>query len=219
MNEIFPSELQSAIQRNGVMAVLVIDDAADAVPLARALLAGGVNVMELTLRTPSAMEALKLIRAEVPEMIAGVGTVLTPQQVGEVRAADASFAVAPGINPLVVREAAAVGLPFAPGICTPTDIEMALQEGCKLLKLFPAGPQGGLPYLNSIAAPYQHLGVRFIPLGGVSAGNAAEYLASPLVAALGGSWLAPRDLIKAHDWQAITERAREITGIVAKARA
>lgn len=218
MNEIFPSELQSTIQRTGVMAVLVIDEAADAVPLARALLAGGVNAMELTLRTPAAMEALKRIRTEVPEMIAGVGTVLTPQQVGEVRAADAAFAVAPGINPVVVREAAAVGLPFAPGICTPTDIEMALQEGCKLLKLFPAGPQGGLSYLNSIAAPYQHLGVRFVPLGGVSAANAAEYLASPLVAALGGSWLAPRDRIKAHDWQAITCIAREIMEIVAQTR-
>jgi len=219
MNEIFPSGLQAEIKRTGVMAVLVVDDAEDAVPLAHALLAGGVNAMELTLRTPAAVEALRRIRAEVPEMIAGVGTVLTPQQVREVHAAGAAFAVAPGINPRVVREAAAAGLPFAPGICTPTDIEMALEEGCKLLKLFPAEPQGGLAYLKSIAAPYQHLGVSFVPLGGVSAANAADYLASPLVAALGGSWIAPRDLIKAHDWDSITAKAREIIGIVAKARA
>ncbi len=219
MNEIFPSGLQAEIKRTGVMAVLVVDDAEDAVPLAHALLAGGVNAMELTLRTPAAVEALRRIRAEVPEMIAGCGTVLTPQQVREVHAAGAAFAVAPGINPRVVQEAAAAGLPFAPGICTPTDIEMALEQGCKLLKLFPAEPQGGLAYLKSIAAPYQHLGVSFVPLGGVSAANAAEYLASPLVAALGGSWIAPRDLIKAHDWDSITAKAREIIGIVAKVRA
>ena len=174
MNQVFPSELQSRIERAGVMAVLMIDDASNAVPLARALLDGGVTAMELTLRTPVALEALRSIRAEVPEMIAGAGTVLTPQQVHEVQDAGAAFAVAPGVNRRVIREASAAGLPFAPGICTPTDIEMALDEGCRLLKFFPAGPQGGLPYLTSIAAPYQHLGVRFVPLGGISASNAAE---------------------------------------------
>lgn len=200
------------------MAVLMVDDAANAVPIARALLAGGVNAMELTLRTPAALDALKRIRAEVPEMIAGAGTVLSPQQVHEAQDAGAAFAVAPGVNPRVVREAVAAGLPFAPGVCTPTDIEMALEEGCRLLKLFPAGPQGGLPYLSSIAAPYQHLGVRFVPLGGITAANAAEYLASPLVAALGGSWIAPRNLINKQDWASITANALEITRIVTSSR-
>jgi 2-dehydro-3-deoxyphosphogluconate aldolase / (4S)-4-hydroxy-2-oxoglutarate aldolase len=214
----FTKTLLTHLHRSGVLAVLIIDNPDDAVPVAKALVAGGVNCMELTLRTPVAMEALRRILTEVPDMTAGVGTVLTPQQVQEVAAAGAVFGVAPGMNPRVVAEAGRTGLPFAPGICTPSDIEQALECGCRLLKFFPAEPLGGMTYLKSIAAPYAHLNLRFIPLGGVDAGNAERYLGEPSIQALGGSWIAPRDLIQKRDWPAITQRARQVAEIVNKVR-
>jgi len=209
-----PETLLSQLEQTRVIAVLMIDDENDAVPVARALLAGGVNCIELTLRTPVAMEALLCIRAAVPEMVVGVGTILNVQQVNEVKAAGAAFGVAPGMNPRVVAEATRIGLPFAPGVCTPTDIELAIEQGCRLLKFFPSEPSGGLAYLRTIAAPFVHLGVRFIPLGGVGAGNAAAYLQEPTVLALGGSWLAPRDLIAKKDWSQITANAAEVMDLV-----
>jgi 2-dehydro-3-deoxyphosphogluconate aldolase/(4S)-4-hydroxy-2-oxoglutarate aldolase len=210
--------IQARLERTRVIAVLVIDDPADAVPLAHALLDGGVDIIELTLRTDAAMESIRRIHAEVPDILLGAGTVLTPQQVAEVKAAGAAFAVAPGMNPRVVAEARSVGLPFAPGICTPTDIEFALESGCRLLKLFPSEPSGGLQYLRSIAGPFAHLGLQFIPLGGVNASNAEAYLREPLVLALGGSWLAPRELIQRKDWNAVTANARELSHVVKHVR-
>jgi 2-dehydro-3-deoxyphosphogluconate aldolase / (4S)-4-hydroxy-2-oxoglutarate aldolase len=214
----FPDSLRAKLHHAGVLAVLVIEDALYAVPVARALLAGGVQGLELTLRTPAALEAVKLIRAEVPEMMVGVGTILTPGQVGQALEAGAAFGVAPGMNPRVVREARQVGLPFAPGVCTPTDIEMALEEECLLLKLFPAEPSGGLAYLKTIAAPFAHLGVGFIPLGGLGPSNAESYLREPSVVALGGSWLASRQIINQKKWDVITENAREAMNMVERAR-
>ncbi len=218
MNSSFPDELRQELRQTGVIAVLMIDRADDAVPLARALLAGGVDCIELTLRTDAALESLRRIRAEVPEMVVGVGTILTPKQVNQAKEAGAAFGVAPGMNPRVIAEAQRIGLPFAPGVCTPTDIELALEAGCKVLKFFPSEPCGGLAYLRSIAAPFMHLGVQFIPLGGVSAANAATYLKEPSVLALGGSWLAPKDLIAKGDWDAITKLAREASDIVKQVR-
>ena len=196
----------------------MVDDANDAVPLAQALKAGGVDAVELTLRTDAAMEALKRIRAEVPEMLVGVGTILTPQQVNAVKEAGAAFGVAPGMNPRVVSEANRIGLPFSPGVCTPTDIELAIEQGCRVLKFFPSEPSGGLTYLRTIAAPFAHLGLKYIPLGGVNATNAEAYLRESSVLALGGSWLGPKDLIKAKDWKAITELASVASGIVNRVR-
>ncbi len=217
-HSLFPEPLFSRLHRTGVVAVLVVDDPAHAVPLARALLAGGVDCMELTLRTPAAMEALRRVRAEVPAMLAGVGTILTPQQVNDVASAGGAFGVAPGTNPRVIAEAARIGLPFAPGVCTPSDIELALEVGCRLLKFFPAEPAGGLAYLRSAAAPYAHLGVRFVPLGGIDLKNAERYLAEPIVHALGGSWLAPREMIQRQDWATITANARQAADLVARVR-
>ena len=211
-------ELFTHLHRTGIIAVLMIDDAEDAVPAARALLAGGVDCMELTLRTPVAMEALRRIRAEVPEIIAGVGTILTPQQARDVKAADASFGVSPGMNPRVVAEAVQIGLPFAPGICTPSDIEQALEHGCKLLKFFPAEPCGGLSYLKNIAAPYAHLGLRYEPLGGVDQNNAGSYLSDPLIHAVGGSWLASRQALQSKAWDEITANARAASQLVTQLR-
>lgn len=177
------------IEKRKLVAVLTVDKAEHAVPAARALLDGGVSAVELTLRTDAALEALARIRRELPGVYAGAGTVLSPSQVREALDAGALFGVAPGTNPRVLRAAAEAGLAFAPGVATPSDIETALENGCTLLKYFPAS---GFPesYLNSMAAPYRHLGVKFIPLGGVNPGNLRRVLSNPLVAAAGGSWLA-----------------------------
>ncbi len=208
----FPQALADRLAAEGVVAVLVIDEVGDAVPLAQALLAGGVRAMELTLRTPAALESLRAIRAEVPEMMAGIGTILKVKQVREAAAAGAAFGVAPGTNPTIVRAAHAEGLPFAPGVVTPSDVEAALALECHLLKFFPAEPSGGLDYLQSLAAPFSHLGIRYLPLGGISLANLAAYLANPAVLAVGGSWLAPRNLVREKNWVAIrnlAEQARE----------
>jgi len=214
-----PEALVTQIKDCGIIAVLVIDRVEDAVPLARALLAGGVQVMELTLRTPAALEALRHIKAEVPEMLAGAGTILTPKQVGEVKAAGAAFAVSPGVNLRVLEAAREADLPFAPGVVTPSDIEQALEFECRSLKFFPAEPSGGLPYLKAIAAPYQHLEIEFFPLGGLNAQNMAAYLSDPLIAAIGGSWLAPREAVRAGRWEKITTLAQAASSTIQAVRA
>jgi 2-dehydro-3-deoxyphosphogluconate aldolase/(4S)-4-hydroxy-2-oxoglutarate aldolase len=218
MSPLFDPELGRRISDCGVVAVLILDRAEDAVQVARSLMAGGVNAIELTLRTPAALQALKQIRAEVPEMIAGAGTILTPEQVRSVKEAGAHFGVAPGMNPRVLAAAREAGLSFAPGVATPSDIEAALEFECRLLKFFPAEPSGGLSYLNSIAAPYLHFGLKFIPLGGLNPTNMASYLQDPKIAALGGSWLAPRDLINAGSWKEITELATSTTATIRSVR-
>ncbi len=209
---VLPEVFQKVAARR-VVAVLVIDREDDAIPLAEALLAGGVDCMELTLRTDAAMGALQQIRAKVPEMIAGIGTILTPDQVRAVRDADAAFGVSPGLNERVLDTAQEIGLPFAPGIVTPSDIERALAYDLRMLKFFPAEPSGGLKYLDSIAAPYNHLGLRYVPLGGINVDNMRHYLAHAAVAAIGGSWLAKRDAIHAGDWATITANAKAAVAI------
>jgi 2-dehydro-3-deoxyphosphogluconate aldolase/(4S)-4-hydroxy-2-oxoglutarate aldolase len=186
--------------------------------LAHALLEGGIEIMELTLRTPAAVGALKRIIAEVPEMTAGIGTILTPEQAQDVKNAGAVFGVSPGLNPRVLAKSKEIGLPFAPGISTPSDIEAAIEQGCRLLKFFPAETNGGLKHLKSMAAPYMHLDLKFIPLGGLNQDNFASYLADPSVMAVGGSWIAKRDVIKAKDWKTITENARNATETTKKLR-
>jgi 2-dehydro-3-deoxyphosphogluconate aldolase/(4S)-4-hydroxy-2-oxoglutarate aldolase len=196
------------LEQAGIVAVLIIEKVEHAVPVAEALLAGGVTAMELTLRTPAAIGALRDIRAKVPAMLAGIGTILTPDQVRQVVDCGAAFGVAPGMNPRVVEAALAAGLPFAPGICTPSDIERALEYDRRLLKFFPAEPSGGLKYLEAIAAPYQHLGVKYVPLGGVSEANCTAWAASRHIGAIGGSWLAPKDLLASAGWSGVTDLAR-----------
>lgn len=208
------SEIGQSLIRSKLLAVLVIDDLEAAIPLAESLLAGGVNAMELTLRTPIALEAAQKIRESVPEMTVGIGTVLQADQVDAAIRAGAHFAVSPGVNAEVIRHANAKGLPFGPGVMTPTDIDSAIREGCRLLKFFPSESSGGLPHLKNIAAPYLHLGLKFIPLGGITVHNLATYLENDLIAAVGGSWLAPRDVIAAGDWKQIESNAREARAII-----
>ena len=205
----FPSETLKRIRDCGVITVVVVDDAPHVVPLARALVACGIDCMELTLRTAAAMDAVRLVRDEVPEMMVGVGTILRPDQLDEVVESGASFGVSPGLNPRVVERAQELGLPFAPGVATPTDIEAAIELGCRELKFFPAEPSGGIKYLRSIQAPYTHLGVQFIPLGGLTAQNMAGYLYDDAVLAIGGSWIAPRKLIQDESWSTVIDNATE----------
>jgi 2-dehydro-3-deoxyphosphogluconate aldolase/(4S)-4-hydroxy-2-oxoglutarate aldolase len=212
------SPIFDRLQSTGVLAVLVIDRVDDAVPLAEALLSGGVDAMELTLRTDAAINALRAIRQSLPEMLVGIGTILRPEQATEVAGEGAAFGVSPGLNRRVVEAAVKCGLPFAPGIATPSDVEAALELGCRRLKFFPAEALGGLPYLRAMSPPYNHLGVKYVPLGGVGPQNLAEYITDPLIAAVGGSWLAPRDKIASHDWKAIEASAREAREIIDGAR-
>lgn len=214
----FPEPAFSKLRQSRIIAVVVLDHLPDAVPLATALLEGGINCIELTLRTPGALKAIELINAYLPDMTIGAGTVLTPSQVEDVHRAGADFAVAPGTNPRTIAAARDLGLPFAPGICTPTDIEIALESDCQLMKFFPCEASGGLPYLRQIAAPFSHLGVKFLPLGGINPTNAETFLREPLIHAIGGSWLAPRALVAKQDWSGITKLAREAGQLIQKSR-
>lgn len=218
MDSLFPESTLKRIEKSGVIAVLVIDQPEDAVPLARALLACGIDAMELTLRTPAAVDALSLVREQVPEMLAGVGTILNQQQVEQVVDAGAAFGVAPGLNVRVVERAKELGLPFAPGIVTPSEIELAVELGCRELKFFPAEPSGGIKYLRSMYAPYAHLGLQFLPLGGINAANMAGYLFDAAVPAIGGSWLAPRKMIQERNWSVVIDHATEARRIIKELR-
>jgi 2-dehydro-3-deoxyphosphogluconate aldolase/(4S)-4-hydroxy-2-oxoglutarate aldolase len=206
------------IHKAPVIAVLVIDEAKNAAPLAQALLRGGISIIELTLRTPAAFEALDLIRAGTPEIMPGIGTILNVEQVKAAKERGAVFGVSPGMNGTVIAAAKELRLPFAPGIMTPSDIEAAYALGCNLMKLFPSEPAGGIEYLKNINTPYAHLGIKYIPLGGVSQENLQSYLEYAEVLAVGGSWLAPRKLIREKAWDQISRNCEKASEIVIKSR-
>ena len=201
--------LLERLRRTRIVVVVTIDHAEDASMLATVLLDSGIDVMEVTLRTSAAIDAVKAIKEQVPQMTIGAGTILTPHQVESVVAAGAAFGVGPGLNPHLIKAARAAGLPFIPGVLTPTEVEKAIRYDCRLLKFFPAEPIGGAKYLAAMAAPYAHLHVGFIPLGGVNLTNMAAYLTIPSCPAIGGSWIANRECVRRHDWNAIAGRARE----------
>jgi 2-dehydro-3-deoxyphosphogluconate aldolase/(4S)-4-hydroxy-2-oxoglutarate aldolase len=209
-----PEEIRDAIAKEGIIAVLEIESEKNAVPAAKALLEGGIIVIELLLRTPAALPSLSLIANEVPQMFISVGTIIESGQAATVKKEKrVQYGVSPGLNPEIVKEAIAAGLPFAPGIATASELEQAISLGCRVVKFFPAESMGGLSYLKSLNAPYNHLGIQYIPLGGVSINNLAEYAEFSPVLAIGGSWIANKELIKAQDWKEITRRAKEATGI------
>jgi 2-dehydro-3-deoxyphosphogluconate aldolase/(4S)-4-hydroxy-2-oxoglutarate aldolase len=202
----------------GIVPVVVIDRAEHALPLADALMAGGVGVVEITFRTRAAAEAIQIIRESRPEMMVGAGTVISADNVKAAIVAGAQFAVAPGCNAQIVSLATSSGLPFVPGVCTPSEIEFALAQGCSLLKFFPAEVAGGLPYLNAIAAPFRHVGVKFMPSGGVTPENLEAYLKSDLVACAGGTWLAKSEDLAGGCWSEITRRCQAAMAIVNRVR-
>jgi len=209
--------IKNEIANGGIIAVLEIEDEKNAVPLAKALIDGGISVIELALRTPAAIPSISLIAKEAPQMFIGAGTIIKKEQVSMLRKGgyktDVRFGVSPGINPEIVKKAIACGLPFAPGIATPSELELAISLGCNTVKLFPAEGLGGLGYLKNINAPYNHLGIKYIPLGGVSIDNLASYAKFPSVLAVGGSWIATKELINSQNWAEITKRAKEAVNI------
>lgn len=211
-------EIIHTIDDAGVVAVLVIDELKHAIPLADALLEGGVNAIELTLRTPVALDAAIAIKKHFPEINMGIGTVLTVEQVKAIAGIGVDFAVAPGCNPKIIESAQQYGVSFAPGISTASELEIAVEMGCRILKFFPAEPLGGMAYLKSMAAPYQYLGLKFIPLGGLNLNNAAEYIQSEMITAIGGSWIANQSLIQSENWQQITANSIEIKKLINQIR-
>lgn len=186
------------------MCITTIDRVDDAVPLARALLAGGLSVMEITFRTAAAAGSIRRVRQEVPLMAIGAGTLLTAEQVHQAAEAGAQFGVSPGLNETVLTAAGKVQLPFFPGVLTPTEVDRALNLGCKYLKFFPAEPAGGAAMLKALAAPFAHTGVKFLPTGGINTTTLPGYLALPQVAAVGGSWMAEKKLVTEKAWEKIT---------------
>jgi 2-dehydro-3-deoxyphosphogluconate aldolase/(4S)-4-hydroxy-2-oxoglutarate aldolase len=209
--------IEERIERGGVIPVIALEDAADAVPLCKALKAGGLEVAEVTFRTKAAPEILRTVANEFPEFILGAGTVTLIEELEAAKEAGAQFAVAPGFNPKIVKRSQELGLPFFPGVCTPSEVEAALDTGCKTLKFFPAGDMGGIKTIKSLYGPYGHRGVRFVPTGGISAANLAEYLAHPGVLAVGGSWIVSKSLLNAKDWDQVTALTSEAVRIAAAA--
>lgn len=198
-----------------VVPVVAIESVDSAVPLADALAEGGLPVAEITFRTEAAAEVMQKLRKERPDVMVGAGTILTVENLRKARDCGAVFGVAPGLNPVVVEEALKLGFPFAPGVMTPSDVEAGLGFGLKVLKLFPAGAAGGPKFLKSLAAPYAHTGVKFIPTGGVNRDNLGDYLDMAVVLAVGGTWIAKKDAIAAGDWGTIRANARAASEFVA----
>ena len=203
----------------GVVPVIALEKLDAAIPLADALLRGGLPVVEITFRTAAAAEVIRTLSQARPKLLLGAGTVLTESNLEAAKAGGAAFAVAPGLNPRIVKRAQQLGIPFVPGVATPTDIEAGLALGCRLLKFFPAEALGGVAMLEVLSAPYKPAGVRFIPTGGVNPGNLEAYLRLDTVAAVGGTWLARKDDLAAGNWDEIRTRCAAAVALVAKARA
>lgn len=197
------------IKNSRVVPVIAIEEAESILPLCEALQAGGLEAAEITFRTAAAPEAIALVARHYPDFLLGAGTVTRKEEVDTAVEAGAAFAVAPGLNPSIVTYAKEKGLPFFPGVCTPSDIEKGLQLGCETLKFFPAGAAGGLPMLKALYGPYAHRGISFIPTGGITAENMNDYLSHPSVLAVGGTWIATKGQIAEGDWEGIQSRAQK----------
>lgn len=199
--------IRDILRLTPVMPVIVIERIEHAVPLARALVAGGLRVLEVTLRTADALEAVCLIAKQVPDAILGVGTVTRADEFAQAATRGAVFAVSPGLTPELLVAARSAGMPFLPGVMTPSDIVLARSAGFDAVKFFPAQPAGGVPMLKAFAGPFPDM--MFCPTGGITLKTAPEFLTLPNVACVGGSWMTPRDLIAAENWLAITSMAQE----------
>ena len=204
------------LARSAVVPVVVLDDAKDAVATAKALLAGGVDVMEITFRTAAAADSIKAVAESCPKMLVGAGTVVTLDQCKNALGYGAKFIVSPGFDPEVVSWCVERNVPITPGCVTPTEIMAAMKLGLNVVKFFPAGVYGGLKAMKSLSAPFG--GVKFIPTGGVDAKNLKEYLEAPFVHAVGGSWLCPKKEIATGNFDAITALCKEASQIVKEVR-
>ncbi|MBS3650390.1 2-dehydro-3-deoxy-phosphogluconate aldolase [Pseudaminobacter sp. 19-2017] len=204
-------KLLSLLDGQPVIPVLKIENVEDAVPLARALARGGLKVIEITLRTKTALESIRRAAAEVPEAVVGAGTILDARQFDEAAKAGSRFIVSPGLSRELLSAAAGSEVPLLPGAITPSELMTAREAGLDFLKFFPAEQAGGAAFLKALASPFA--GIRFCPTGGVSARNAKDYLDLSNVICVGGSWVAPDDLVKAQDWAGIEALARDAAGL------
>lgn len=201
------SDLASRLKHTPVLPVVVIDDAASAVPLAEALLAGGISAIEITLRTSAALDAIRQVSARLPQMRMAAGTVLSADDLRRAHDAGAQFAVSPGMTPALLTAAKNSSIPLLPGVATASDIMLGLEYGLQFFKFFPAATSGGMEALKAFAGPFASL--RFCPTGGINLQNAAAYLALENVVCIGGSWVAPASLIKQKDWRGIEALAKQ----------
>ncbi len=210
-------EVLEKIQEIGIVPVVVLDDAKDAAPLAKALMDGGLSCAEVTFRTDAAEESIRIMSEQFPDMLVGAGTVLTTDQVDRAVAAGAKFIVSPGLNPRIVKYCVEKRILITPGCSNPSDIEQALENGLEVVKFFPAEAAGGLPMIKAMAAPY--VGVKFMPTGGINAKNVRDYLAYNRIIACGGSWMVKSELVKEGKFDEIEKLAREAVEIVKESRA
>lgn len=201
------NEVLSKIQKMGIVPVIKLEDARDAIPLAKALSEGGLPCAEVTFRTSAAEESIRLMRQAYPDMLIGAGTVLTTEQVDLAVQAGAAFIVSPGLNPKVVRYCVDRNIPITPGCSNPSDIEAAIELGLEVVKFFPAEAAGGLSMIKAMSAPYVNM--KFMPTGGINAKNLNSYLDFPKIIACGGSWMVSDELVKAGDFDKITELTKE----------
>jgi len=208
------TRVEAVLQLAPVVAVVVIESLADAVPLARALVSGGIKAIEVTLRTPVALDAIRAIAAEVEGAVTGAGTLLTPGDIAAAEKAGARFGVSPGSTPRLLDAADDSSLPYLPGAATATEALCLLERGYRLQKFFPATPAGGPDYLRALASPLP--GIRFCPTGGITAASAPEWLALPNVVCVGGSWLSTGKLLRAGDWSEVEALARTAAALHAK---
>ncbi|HWD70344.1 MAG TPA: bifunctional 4-hydroxy-2-oxoglutarate aldolase/2-dehydro-3-deoxy-phosphogluconate aldolase [Solirubrobacteraceae bacterium] len=208
---------QALLGATRVVPVITIEDADTAVPLAEALVAGGLQVLEITLRTDAGLESIRRIAAEVPGAVVGAGTVTTPQQLLDARNAGARFIVSPGCTDSLARAAADAGGVFLPGAVTASEVLGLLEHGISMMKFFPAESSGGIAALKALGAPFPQ--VSFCPTGGIGLAAAPDYLALPNVVCIGGSWMAPADLIAHHEWAAVTALAAEATSATRRSAA
>ena len=210
------NEVLQKIQEIGIVPVVVLNDAKDAAPLAKALCDGGLPCAEVTFRTEAAEESIRIMAEQFPDMLIGAGTVLTTEQVDRAVAAGAKFIVSPGLNPRIVKYCVEKGILITPGCANPSDIEQALENGLEVVKFFPAEPAGGLNMIKAMAAPY--VGVKFMPTGGINQTNVREYLAYDRILACGGSWMVKGSLIDAGEFDKIEALTREAVEIVKESR-
>ncbi|MGW4590911.1 bifunctional 4-hydroxy-2-oxoglutarate aldolase/2-dehydro-3-deoxy-phosphogluconate aldolase [Amycolatopsis thermoflava] len=199
------------LELSPVLPVVVVDDAADAVPLAKALVAGGIRAIELTLRTPAGLAAIERVAAEVPEIVVGAGTVVTPEQARQAADAGSAFLVTPGCTDRLLEAVSGTGLPFLPGVSTVSEAMRVAEHGITALKFFPAEASGGVAYLKALGGPLPQL--RFCPTGGVTVRNAPSYFALSTVGCVGGTWLTPKDAVAAGDFGRIEQLAREAAAL------
>lgn len=207
-------QAKEVLQTSKIIPVITIYDLKTSVDLAKALMSGGIKILEITLRTKEALEAIKLISKEVPEAIVGAGTILNAKMLEEVKNAGAKFAISPGLNPIFAKEAQNIDLTLIPGVATASELMLALEFGFENLKFFPAQAAGGVAMLKSLAAPFSK--VKFCPTGGINLDNMNEYLKLENVLCVGGSWLSPKELIQDKKWDSITKIAQKSLALISK---